>query len=134
MWANFVITPLKLYQKPCHIPLLHTIDLIAEWKHHHRYYLGWTQPSISIVMHVQKKIHARLHYHLCANGNLMVLSWNWTKFMYVFIKPLKKTNYFLCCLITSLSLQRKNYMHACSWFETIMLNSSLNVVWSLSTS
>jgi len=58
-------------------------------------HLGWIQLSISIVMDVQWKIHVHgLHSCLCANGDPKVLWWNWTKFMYEFIKLPKRTNYF----------------------------------------
>jgi hypothetical protein len=29
---------------------------------------GWIRPFISTIMDVQWKIHARLHFHSCANG------------------------------------------------------------------
>jgi hypothetical protein len=44
------------------------------------------QSYTSIVMDVQWKIHARLHSHSCANEDPILLWWNWTIFMYVFIE------------------------------------------------
>jgi hypothetical protein len=87
----FVITPIKHYQKLLPIPLLHSTRLVVEWKHHHGIAPRWTWPSISIVMDVYWKIPVKLHYHSCANGDLIVLWWNWTNFMYVFIKLPKKS-------------------------------------------
>jgi hypothetical protein len=39
-------------------------------------------------------MHVGLHCHLCVNGGLVALCWNWTKFMYVLIK-LSKNQLFL---------------------------------------
>jgi hypothetical protein len=55
---------------------------------HHR----WIWPFISIVVDVQWKIHARLHFHSCANGgpnNIMV---ELDKIYVCFYQILKKTN------------------------------------------
>jgi hypothetical protein len=50
----------------------------------------------------------------------------------VFLLNSQINHFFVCFSITTLSLLRKNYVYACSWFETTMLNNNLGVVWSLS--
>jgi len=42
---------------------------------------GWIRPFISTIVDVQWKIHAKLHSHSCANGDLVTLWCNCTMFL-----------------------------------------------------